>query len=145
MLTAKLHRVRLTRVDRDYEGSIAVDRLLLEEAGILEYEMVHVWNVTNGERLQTYAIAAAAGSGEICLNGAAAHKGNPDDIVIIAAFAPMEDAQAVAHRPRVVYVDPNNRSRREAQSRSPLTPGDRNEKIEQSNKREEFSANRLGS
>ncbi|HEY2104233.1 MAG TPA: aspartate 1-decarboxylase, partial [Candidatus Binataceae bacterium] len=107
--------------------------------------MVHVWNVTNGERLQTYAIAAAAGSGEICLNGAAAHKGSPDDIVIIAAFAPMEDAQAVAHRPRVVYVDPNNRSRREAQSRSPLTPGDRNEQIEKSNKGEEFSANRLGS
>ena len=123
MLTAKLHRVRLTRVDRDYEGSIAVDRLLLEEAGILEYEMVHVWNVTNGERLQTYAIAAPAGSGEICLNGAAAHKGNPDDIVIIAAFAPIEEAQALTHRPRVVYVDPDNRSRSGAQSRSPLTPG----------------------
>ena len=122
MLTAKLHRVRLTRVDRDYEGSIAVDRLLLEEAGILEYEMVHVWNVTNGERLQTYAIAAPAGSGEICLNGAAAHKGNPDDIVIIAAFAPMEEAQALTHRPKVVYVDPNNRSRNQAQSRSLLTP-----------------------
>ena len=62
MLTAKLHRVRLTRVDRDYEGSVAVDRVLLQEAGILEYEMVHVWNVTNGERLETYAIAAPAGS-----------------------------------------------------------------------------------
>jgi aspartate 1-decarboxylase len=114
MLTAKLHRVRLTRVDRDYEGSIAVDRLLLDEAGILEYEMVHVWNVTNGERLQTYAIAAAAGSGEICLNGAAAHKGNPDDIVIIAAFAPMEEAQARSHRPTIVRVDNHNRSRRAA-------------------------------
>jgi aspartate 1-decarboxylase len=122
MLTAKLHRVRLTRVDRDYEGSVAVDRLLLEEAGILEYEMVHVWNVTSGERLQTYAIAAAPGSGEICLNGAAAHKGNPDDIVIIAAFAPVEEAQALTHRPKVVYVDGNNRSRSAAGSRSPLTP-----------------------
>jgi aspartate 1-decarboxylase len=111
MLTAKLHRVRLTRVDRDYEGSIAVDRLLLDQAGILEYEMVHVWNVTNGERLQTYAIAAPAGSGEICLNGAAAHKGNPDDIVIIATFAPIEEAHARTHRPRVVYVDHHNRSR----------------------------------
>ncbi len=111
MLRAKLHRVRLTRVDRDYEGSVAIDRLLLEESGILEYEMVHVWNVTNGERLQTYAIAAPAGSGEICLNGAAAHKGNPDDIVIIAAFAPMEEAAARSHKPRVVYVDSNNRSR----------------------------------
>jgi aspartate 1-decarboxylase len=111
MLTAKLHRVRLTRVDRDYEGSIAVDRLLLDEAGILEYEMVHVWNVTNGERLQTYAIAAPAGSGEICLNGAAAHKGNPDDIVIIAAFAPIEEAHVRTHRPKVIYVDHHNRSR----------------------------------
>jgi aspartate 1-decarboxylase len=111
MLTAKLHRVRLTRVDRDYEGSIAVDRLLLEEAGILEYEMVHVWNVTNGERLQTYAIAAPAGSGEICLNGAAAHKGNPDDIVIIATFAPIEEAGARSHLPKMVYVDEHNRSR----------------------------------
>ncbi len=114
MLTAKLHRVRLTRVDRDYEGSIAVDRLLLDEAGILEYEMVHVWNVTNGERLQTYAIAAPAGSGEICLNGAAAHKGNPDDIVIIAAFSPMEEGRARTHRPKVIYVDSGNRLRREA-------------------------------
>jgi aspartate 1-decarboxylase len=111
MLTAKLHRVRLTRVDRDYEGSIAIDRLLLEQSGILEYEMVHVWNVTNGERLQTYAIAAPAGSGEICLNGAAAHKGNPDDIVIIAAFAPVEESEARSHQPRVVYVDSNNHSR----------------------------------
>ncbi len=102
MLTAKLHRVRLTRVDRDYEGSIAIDRSLLEEAGILEYEMVHVWNVTNGERLQTYVIGAPAGSGEVCLNGAAAHKGSPNDIVIIAAFAPME---AAAARPLVTEVD----------------------------------------
>lgn len=118
MLTAKLHRVRLTRVDRDYEGSIAVDRLLLNEAGILEYEMVHVWNVTNGERLQTYAIAAAAGSGEICLNGAAAHKGNPEDIVIIASFAPMDEGEARAHRPKVVYVDRDNRSRTPAENHS---------------------------
>jgi aspartate 1-decarboxylase len=114
MLTAKLHRVRLTRVDRDYEGSIAIDRRLLDEAGILEYEMVHVWNVTNGDRLETYAIAAEAGSGEICLNGAAAHKGNPDDIVIIAAFAPVQEEQARTHKPRVVYVDAHNRSRRAA-------------------------------
>lgn len=123
MLTAKLHRVRLTRVDHDYEGSIAVDRLLLEEAGILEYELVHVWNVTNGERLQTYAIAATAGSGEICLNGAAAHKGNPDDIVIIAAFAPIEEAQTRSHRPKVVYVDHHNRSRSATANGAPVTAG----------------------
>ena len=126
MLTAKLHRVRLTRVDRDYEGSVAIDRLLLDEAGILEYEMVHVWNVTNGERLETYAIAAPAGSGEICLNGAAAHRGNPDDIVIIATFAPMEEGQARIHRPTVVYVDSHNRSRRaiEANPAHPVPAAD---------------------
>jgi aspartate 1-decarboxylase len=122
MLTAKLHRVRLTRVDRDYEGSIAIDRLLLDEAGIVEYEMVHVWNVTNGERLETYAIAAPAGSGEICLNGAAAHRGNPDDLVIIAAFAPMEEGQARTHRPKVVYVDNHNRSRQAAQEHTMRIP-----------------------
>ena len=122
MLTAKLHRVRLTRVDRDYEGSIAIDRLLLDEAGIVEYEMVHVWNVTNGERLETYAIAAPAGSGEICLNGAAAHRGNPDDLVIIAAFAPMEEGQARTHRLKVVYVDNHNRSRQAAQEHTVRIP-----------------------
>ncbi len=125
MLTAKLHRVRLTRVDRDYEGSIAIDRTLLEESGIFEYEMVHVWNVTNGERLQTYAIAAPAGSGEICLNGAAAHKGNPDDVVIIAAFAPMDESEARSHKPRVVYVDSNNRSRSAAANGSNGAHADR--------------------
>jgi aspartate 1-decarboxylase len=124
MLTAKLHRVRLTRVDRDYEGSIAIDRLLLDEAGILEYEMVHVWNVTNGERLQTYAIAAPAGSGEICLNGAAAHRGNPDDIVIIAAFAPIAQGQARDHRPVVVHVDSQNHSRRSPQGHSSAGRGE---------------------
>src|SRR5271156_3772400 len=112
MFKSKLHRVRLTGADPDYEGSIAIDTDLLHAAGILEYEMVHVWNVTNGERLETYAIAAPAGSGEVSLNGAAAHKGNPDDIVIIATFAPMEEAQARIHRPKVIHVENHNRVRR---------------------------------
>jgi aspartate 1-decarboxylase len=108
MLRAKLHRLTLTGANAAYEGSIAIDKDLLEAAGILEYEQVHVWNVSNGERLQTYAIDAPRGSGEACLNGAAALKGAPGDIVIVAAFAPMEEAEARRHVPTVVYVDAHN-------------------------------------
>ncbi|HTT77307.1 MAG TPA: aspartate 1-decarboxylase [Candidatus Binataceae bacterium] len=111
MFKSKLHRVRLTGADPDYEGSIAIDTDLLKAAGILEYEMVHVWNVTNGERLETYAIGAAAGSGEVSLNGAAARRGTPGDIMIIATFAPMDEVRARRHVPTVVLVDENNRPR----------------------------------
>lgn len=111
MLGAKLHRLTLTGANPDYEGSIAIDRELLEAAGILEYEQVHVWNVNNGERLQTYAITAPRGSGEVCLNGAAALKGTAGDIIIVATFAQMEEAQARRHVPTVVHVDSRNRPR----------------------------------
>ena len=111
MLRAKLHRVRLTGANPDYEGSVAIDRDLLEAAGILEYEQVHVWNVNNGERLQTYAISTPSGSGEICLNGAAALKGSPGDVVIIAAFSQMTEVEARTHVPTVVYVEGCNRPR----------------------------------
>lgn len=111
MLTAKLHRLRLTGADPDYEGSIAIDSSLLDAAGILEFEKVHVWNVTNGERLETYAIAAPAGSGEVCLNGAAALRGAPGDIVIVAAFGQIDEATARRHVPRIVHVDAANRRR----------------------------------
>ncbi len=111
MLGAKLHRLTLTGANPDYEGSIAIDRGLLEMAGIMEYEQVHVWNVNNGERLQTYAIAAERGSGEVCLNGAAALKGLPGDVIIVAAFAQMSEAEARTHAPTVVHVDANNRPR----------------------------------
>jgi aspartate 1-decarboxylase len=111
MLTAKLHRLHLTGADPDYEGSIGIDSGLLDVAGILEFEKVHVWNVTNGERLETYAIAAPAGSGEVCLNGAAALRGARGDIVIVAAFGQMDEAAARRHIPRVVHVDAANRPR----------------------------------
>ncbi len=111
MLRAKLHRLTLTGANAAYEGSIAIDKDLLEAAGILEYEQVHVWNVRNGERLQTYAIEAPRGSGEVCLNGAAALKGARGDIVIVATFAPMEEAEARRHVPTVVYVDTHNHQR----------------------------------
>lgn len=109
MFTGKIHRATITQADLDYEGSITIDDTLLEAAGILEHEMVHVWNVTQGTRLQTYALRGPAGSGVICINGAAAHGNAPGDLVIIAAFAEMEDAEARAHTPRVVRVDRNNR------------------------------------
>lgn len=111
MLRAKLHRLRLTGADPDYEGSIAIDTKLLEAAGILEYEMVHVWNVSNGERLETYAISAPAGSGEVSLNGAAALRGRPGDIIIVATFAPMDEASARRLKPTVIHVDEHNRRR----------------------------------
>lgn len=111
MLRAKLHRLRLTGANPDYEGSIAIDSDLLDAAGIIEFEQVHVWNVTNGERLTTYAIAAPAGSGEVCLNGAAALRGSRGDIVIIGTFGEMSEAEARDHVPRVIHVDAANRRR----------------------------------
>jgi len=111
MLRAKIHRAVLTGCEPDYEGSVAIDRELLDAAGILEFEQVHVWNVTNGERLQTYAINAPRGSGEVCLNGAAALKGSPGDVVIIATFAHMEEAEARRHVPTVVHIELGNRIR----------------------------------
>ena len=111
MLRSKLHRLRLTGADPDYEGSIAIDSNLLDAAGIVEYEMVHVWNVSNGERLETYAIKAAGGSGEVALNGAAALRGKAGDIIIVATFAPMDEAKARRHVPTVIHVDEHNRPR----------------------------------
>lgn len=111
MLRSKLHRLHLTAADPDYEGSIAIDPNLLEAAGIIEYEMVHVWNVTNGERLETYAIKGRPGSDEVALNGAAARRGKPGDIVIVATFAPMDEAGARRHVPTVILVDEHNRPR----------------------------------
>lgn len=109
MLNAKIHRATVTRVDMHYEGSIAVDECLSEAAGLLPFEAVHVWNVTNGQRLETYILPAPRGSGEVCINGAAARLAQPGDIVIIAGFRWMEDDAARRHRPTIVLVDAQNR------------------------------------
>lgn len=111
MLRAKLHRLTLTGADPDYAGSIAIDRDLLDAAGIIPYEQVHVWNVSNGERLETYAIEAPRGSGEAALNGAAALRGTPGDIIILATFGAMDEREARCHVPTVVHVDAQNRIR----------------------------------
>jgi aspartate 1-decarboxylase len=109
MLRAKLHRVRVTHAELDYEGSVAVDSRLLDAADIREYERVDIYNVRNGERFSTYAIRAEAGSGIISVNGAAAHKASPGDIVIICAYGEVEEREVASHKPRLVYVDAANR------------------------------------
>lgn len=114
MFKSKIHRATVTAANVNYEGSITLDASLLEAADILPYEQVHVWNITRGNRLITYAITAPPGSGTVCINGAGAHLVHPGDLVIIATFMPMEDATARLHRPRVVLVDEQNRIKTES-------------------------------
>jgi aspartate 1-decarboxylase len=109
MFKSKIHRATVTHADLDYEGSLTLDAGLLEAADIVPYEQVHVWNVTRGTRLTTYAIAGEPGSGIVCINGAAAHLARPGDLVIVATFTEMDDVAARTHRPRVVLVDGQNR------------------------------------
>lgn len=114
MLKGKIHRATVTRVELDYEGSCAIDESLLAAAGIVEHEQVHVYNITSGERFVTYAIRAERDSGTVSVNGAAAHKAETGDLVIIAAYARMSDAEAKRHEPRLVYPDAANRIARTA-------------------------------
>jgi len=109
MMKSKLHRVQVTHSEPDYEGSVAIDGKLLDAADIREYERIEVYNLKNGERFSTYAIRAEDGSGIISVNGAAAHKADPGDIVIICAYAEYEEREMVNFKPRLVYVDTHNR------------------------------------
>jgi aspartate 1-decarboxylase len=106
---SKIHRATVTQADLDYEGSVTIDEDLMDAAGIWNYEAVHIWNITRGTRLQTYAIKGQRGSGVICINGAAAHLMKPDDLVIIATFAELEESEARAFVPKVVLVDRQNK------------------------------------
>lgn len=106
---SKLHRATVTHADLEYEGSVTVDADLLEAADILEHEAVHIWDVTSGSRLVTYALRGPRGSGLVCVNGAAAHLVKPGDRVIIATFCDLEDAEARTHVPTVVLLDEHNR------------------------------------
>ena len=108
MLKAKLHRATVTQADMHYEGSIAIDQDLLDEAGILPHERVDVWNITNGERFSTYAICAPRGGRSVAVNGAAARLVQQGDLVIVAAFAQMEPAEAARHEPTVVLLADDN-------------------------------------
>jgi aspartate 1-decarboxylase len=109
MLQAKLHRVRVTQSELHYEGSCAIDDDLLEAAGIKEYQAIDIYNVTNGERFSTYAIRAERGSRTISVNGAAAHKADVGDILIIATFSIYSELELQKYHPTLVYVDENNR------------------------------------
>jgi aspartate 1-decarboxylase len=109
MLKSKLHRVRVTHSELHYEGSCAIDETLLEAADIREYQQIEIYNVTNGERFTTYAIRAERDSGIVSVNGAAAHKANPGDIVIIATYAVYNELELQKYAPALVYVDERNR------------------------------------
>lgn len=109
MLKAKIHRATVTQAELHYEGSIAIDGLLLDVSGIREYEQVHVYNVNSGHRFVTYAIRAEEGSGSITVNGAAAHRAQPGDLVIICAYAQLDEVELTQFKPTLVYVDRDNR------------------------------------
>lgn len=117
MLRSKIHRARVTGGNVDYEGSISIDRLLMDAADILPYELVHVLNIHNGARFQTYAIEGKPGSGEIVLNGAAARLAAKGDIVIILTYSTVHDNEARLVEPKVVYVDASNTIRNQSQGR----------------------------
>ncbi|OOZ42844.1 aspartate 1-decarboxylase [Solemya elarraichensis gill symbiont] len=108
LLKCKLHRATVTNSELEYEGSCAIAQDLLDAAGILPYEQIEIYNVTNGERFTTYAIEAERDSGIISVNGAAAHKADPGDIIIICAYARMNETEVKTFKPSLVYLDENN-------------------------------------
>lgn len=109
MLKCKLHRARVTQVELEYEGSCAIDSHLLDSAGIHEYEQIHIYNVSNGERFVTYAIRAEEGSGTISVNGGAARRAAKGDIVVICAYANLNQQELANFKPTLVYLDEANR------------------------------------
>lgn len=112
VLKCKLHRATVTHSELEYEGSCAIARDLLDAAGIHPYEQIEIYNVTNGERFSTYAIEAERHSGIVSINGAAAHKANPGDVVIICAYARLQPEEMRTFKPTLVYLDDNNRIKR---------------------------------
>lgn len=123
-LLGKIHRGVVTRADLDYVGSVTLDPLLIEAAGFMENEKVDIYDVTNGARLATYVIWGKPGSGEIGINGAAAHLVHAGDLVIIAAYGWLDETEAARHKPKVVFVDERNRvTSRTSQERTPVAAG----------------------
>ena len=108
ILKSKLHRAKITEVHLDYEGSCAIDEELLEAASINEYEMIHIYNLNNGNRFTTYAIKAERGSGTVSLNGAAAYQGNKDDLIIICTYVEIDQNEAKEHEPKLIYFKENS-------------------------------------
>lgn len=108
-LRSKIHKAHVTHADLEYEGSISIPPELLKSSKILPNEAVEIWNVTNGNRLETYAIEGLSGSKDICINGAAAHLCRPGDVIIIACFSYLTEVDIITHKPTVVFVDSNNK------------------------------------
>lgn len=109
LMTSKIHRATVTQADLHYVGSVTIDPVLTEAAGLVEHEQVTIVDIANGHRLTTYVIEGERGSGVIGINGAAAHLVSPGDLVIIMAYGQLDEAELAAHRPRVVHVDGDNR------------------------------------
>jgi aspartate 1-decarboxylase len=109
LLKSKLHHARVTHSELEYEGSCAIDSALLQAAGIREYEQIHIYNLANGERFVTYAIRAESGSGVVSINGAAAHRASPGDRIIVCTYAAVDENEAAAFKPSLVYLDSGNR------------------------------------
>ena len=108
LLNSKIHRAIVTEANLDYIGSISIDENLMDAANIVEWEKVQVLDITNGSRLETYAIKAPRGSGEVCINGAAAHLINPGDLVILCTYVILDAEEVSGHVPKIVHVDNNN-------------------------------------
>ncbi len=109
MLKSKVHRATVTEANLNYEGSLTLDKELMDAANLLPFEKIHVLNVTNGERFETYVIEGAPNSGQVCLNGAAARRGTRGDLVIIVSYAACSEEEAREIKPDIVFVDENNR------------------------------------
>jgi len=109
LLKSKIHRATVTEADLDYIGSITIDEDLMDSSGIIEYEKVHILNITNGNRLDTYAIKGSRGSGCIKINGAAAHHVNVEDLIIIVSYCQLENHEIKSHKPKILHVDSNNK------------------------------------
>lgn len=109
MLSSKIHRATVTHAELHYEGSCAIDEDLMEAAGLVENEQIHVWNINNGKRFVTYVIRGLRGSGIISLNGSAARRAIVGDLIIIAAFSQVSASELGEHTPRLVFVDEKNR------------------------------------
>lgn len=110
LLKSKIHRATVTEANLDYEGSVTIDENLMRAANIAEYEQVHIYDVTNGNRIITYAMIGPAGSGVICINGAAAHKVHPGDLVILATYSLLSEEEQRGFKPQIVQVDARNRA-----------------------------------
>jgi aspartate 1-decarboxylase len=110
MLKSKIHRATVTGADLHYQGSVSLDPALMAAADLLPHERVEIYNITNGERFATYAIPGRPGSGDVRINGAAAHKARQGDLVILCTYAGYEEVEARTHQPRVVFVDERNRA-----------------------------------